>query len=423
MAGGLINIGLPAGDIKVPKHMKILFTQETDWLVKFPIIQHHVLEMMTLRGHEVRVIDFELLWRKTPHGLFSRRQVTPNVMRVFPNSRVMLIRPGIIKIPVLDYVSVLWNHRREIDRQMREWSPDVIIGVSILNSYWAGRAAQRAGIPFIYYWFELMHLFIPLKLFSALGKMVEKAALRRSDKVLTITDNLKQWIAKTGFPEDKIEVLESGVSLKAYQSGTGRDSIRQVNNFQKEDLVLFFMGWLYHFSGLKEVMREMSRRHDPQIKLLIVGDGDAFEDLRSLQSSLKLSDSVKLVGRKPFSEIPDYLAAADICIFPAYNNETTRDIVPAKLYEYLAASRPVIATSLPAVVSKFGKGHGVAYVEKPEEVIDKAKELLVSPEWTSIGIEAREFAGRYSWENITDRFEAIVDRTIKEKSAGRPAAA
>jgi hypothetical protein len=36
------------------------------------------------------------------------------------------------------------------------------------------------------------------------------------------------------------------------------------------------MGWLYQFSGLKEVAPQLARKDNPNLKLLIVGEGDAY---------------------------------------------------------------------------------------------------------------------------------------------------
>jgi len=43
--------------------MKILIVQETDGLRRKPVHQHHLAEKLSLRGHEIRVIDYEILWR------------------------------------------------------------------------------------------------------------------------------------------------------------------------------------------------------------------------------------------------------------------------------------------------------------------------------------------------------------------------
>jgi glycosyltransferase involved in cell wall biosynthesis len=395
--------------------MKILFLQESDWLKRNPIIQHHLLELLSLRGHEIRVIDFELQRSQTLHRLFTRRQVFNNVTRVFANSKVTLIRPGIINFPVLDYISVLFTHKIEIDRQMQEWGPDVIVGVAILNSYWGAKAAKRAGIPFIYYWFELMHLLIPVRPFSIIGKMVEKVALRNTEKVLTITENLKQSVVNMGFDAEKIEILESGVSLDSYKLDDHGDFIRKQYGISKDDCVLLFIGLLYHFSGLKEVSLELFHQNNPRIKLLIVGEGEAYQELQKIQYKYCLSDRMILTGHKPFKDIPQYLAAADFCILPAYSNEIMRDIVPAKMYEYMAAGKPVISTELQGILNKFGRDNGVVYVHRPEDVIKKAIELIDNDEYNDLSIRTRKFVEKYSWNNIADRFEKILQESIIKK--------
>ena len=102
---------------------------------------------------------------------------------------------------------------------------------------------------------------------------------------------------------------------------------------QKTTSSFFFMGWLYHFSGLKEVARELAKIKDqyPKIKLFIVGDGDAYENLKELREhALDLEDRMILAGKQPFEKIPQLIAAADICLLPAYDNEIMHYIVPIK---------------------------------------------------------------------------------------------
>ncbi|GAG03665.1 unnamed protein product, partial [marine sediment metagenome] len=94
--------------------MKILITQETDWLKRNPAQQHHLAEMLSLRGHEIRAIDYELLWKtQGKKELYSRRQVFNNVSKIHNGAKVTVIRPSIIKIPCLDYASLAFSHKKE----------------------------------------------------------------------------------------------------------------------------------------------------------------------------------------------------------------------------------------------------------------------------------------------------------------------
>jgi glycosyltransferase involved in cell wall biosynthesis len=396
--------------------VKILFIQESDWLERNPIIQHHLLEIMSLRGHEVRVIDFELLWSHHKYELFSRRKVFEKATRINRDAKITLIRPGILKIPILDYVSVLFSHNKEIKKQLLEWYPDVIVGDAILNSYLGARAAKKACIPFIYYWFELMHLLIPVKPLCFVGEFVEKRTLISTDKVLATSEKLKMAISKIGYPINNIQVLEVGVALERYDLTDHGYLIREQYNIKKDDYVLFFMGWLYKFSGLKEGCLEIYKLNNPKIKLMIVGEGDAYQELREIQNKYNLQQNVIITGQKPFSEIPQYLATADVCLLPSYNNKTMRDIIPGKVYEYMAAGKPVISTKLPGMLSKFGIGNGVVFVEKPEDCISKSIELIENGQCKDLGFKARKYIEKYSWDKIADEFEDILQESIIAKN-------
>ena len=135
--------------------MKVLIVQETDWIKRYPVHQHHLAELLSLRGHETRVIDYEILWRtQGKRKLHSKRQIFSNISKIHDGASVTVIRPGIIKIPWLDYVSLIFSHRNEIGRQMKEFSPDAIVGWGILNSYLAEKAAKEFKVPFIHYWID-----------------------------------------------------------------------------------------------------------------------------------------------------------------------------------------------------------------------------------------------------------------------------
>ena len=397
--------------------MKILITQETDWLKRNPAQQHHLAELMSLRGHEVRVIDYELLWKNTTDkGLSSQRREFNNVTKIHSDAKVKVVRPGFIRLPLLHYISLAAAHRAEVGRQLKEFDPDVIIGFGIVNSLWAANAARGHGIPFIYYWIDVLHRLVPRKALQPVGLFIEKMALRRSDRILVINEKLKELVVKLGAPESRTTVLRAGIDDKQFNPAISGDAVRKWYGLSGEDIVLFFMGWLYKFTGLKEVALQLAENPDPRLKMLIVGEGDQYPELEKIQKDRGLQDRLVLAGRKDYVEIPAHIAAADICLLPAYPGEKImQDIVPIKLYEYMAMRKPVISTRLPGVFKEFGETNGIVYVDRPEDVIPKARELLESNSLNTLGLKAREFAAKNSWQKIADEFESILKQAIKEK--------
>jgi len=176
------------------------------------------------------------------------------------------------------------------------------------------------------------------------------------------------------------------------------------------------MGWLYHFSGLKEVARQLVRTNENKLKLLIVGEGDAYEELRDIRNNCGLQEKVIMVGNKPYEEIPAFIAASDICLLPAYKTEKIiQDIVPIKMYEYMSMAKPVISTRLLGIVEEFGEDNGIIYVDRPEDVVKKAIETIKSSNLKELGARAKAFVERYNWQDITDEFERILEEVIIKK--------
>jgi glycosyltransferase involved in cell wall biosynthesis len=397
--------------------VKILIVQESDWLKRGPHQQHQLADRLCLRGHQIRVIDYEILWREQGKSeLYSKRQVFEGVWKIKPSAKVTVIRPGIIKIPLLDYISIVFTHHKEINRQIEEFKPDAIIGFGILNSYLAVKAARRNGIPFIYYWIDVLHRLIPFKPLLFIGKILEQKTLRQADRMLTINDKLKDYVVTAGAASDKTQVIRAGIDVEQFKPTANFGNIRRQCGFKETDIVLFFMGWLYHFSGLKEVARELAKRDSENLKMLVVGEGDAFEDLKQIRDKHNLQDRLILTGQKPYTDMPAFISAADICLLPAYPWEKTmHDIVPIKLYEYMAMNKPVIATRLPGVMKEFGENNGVVYVNKPESAIDRAIELVEDGKIGELGARSRKLVQKYSWDSITDEFEKILEGVIEEK--------
>jgi len=397
--------------------MNILIVQETDWLVRGPHQQHHLAEKLALEGHKIRVIDYEILWRSQgKRALYSKRRVFYNVSKIYQGAKITLIRPGIIRIPWLDYISLTFAHRKEINRQIREFSPDVIIGLGILNSYLAVKAARYNVIPFVYYWIDVLHRLVPFKVLQPIAKMLEAKTLRLSDRVLVINEKLRDCVIELGAPPKYTHVLKAGIDIEQFSRIDNGNAIRKQYGLKQADIVLFFMGWLYNFSGLEEVAVKLAEARNDRFKLLIVGEGDAYEKLKQIQNKYTLQDRVILTGKKPYHEIPAFIAASDICLLPAYPTEKImQDIVPIKMYEYMVMAKPVISTRLPGIMKEFGEDNGVVYVKKPEDVVKKAVELVDEGKLQELGVRGRDFVKRYSWDNIANEFKQVLQEVVHEK--------
>ncbi|MBC7101484.1 glycosyltransferase [Methanothermobacter tenebrarum] len=398
--------------------MKILVIQESDWIRRNPHQQHHLFDRLSLRGHRIKVIDYPIDWRKNePRGLIYPRRLFKGIWKVKSEARIDVIRPTILKLPIFDYLSIPITHTLEIRKQIREFKPDVIVGFGIINTYIGLKEAKKRGIPFVYYPIDVLYTLIPEKTLQVIGKWLMKKILKSADFVITINKRLRQLMIEMGANPYDTVVIEAGIDLEKFNPNLDGSRIRKKYGIKDDEILLFFMGYLYEFSGLKELALEMAKKDHPRIKLMIVGEGEAYNDLQNIKEKNNLENLI-LAGSQPYEMIPEFLAAADICILPARREEKImQDIVPIKIYEYLAMAKPVIATGFPGIKMEFGEDNGIYYIEKPEDVLKTASELATGDLQVE-GMKGRKFVESNDWETITDKFEKTLKNLVGLRAPG-----
>ncbi len=388
--------------------MNILYVQDTDWIRKNPIQHNHLAERMVLRGHNVRVIDYEFFWKtEGKKELISKRQEY-QISRMLKNANHTVIRPELMKLPIFDYASMFYFYKKEIKRQINELKPDVIIGDGIITPFLAFHFAKKHEITTVYYCIDIDYRLIPQGFVQPVGKLIERNNIKQADCVISINESLREYTIRMGAKREKTKVIRAGIDTAMFNLDISGDEIREKYGISRKDKLLFFVGWLYHFSGLKEVAMDLAHLQRDDIKLLVVGDGDAYDDLTGIQEDYGLKNKMILTGRQDYNLLPKFLAAADICLLPAYNNEIMRDIVPIKLYEYMAMENPIIATKLPGIIKEFDNDNGIIYIDKSEDALKKAVDLIDSNQIKTEGEKARTFVENNDWMKVTDEFECFL---------------
>jgi glycosyltransferase involved in cell wall biosynthesis len=233
--------------------------------------------------------------------------------------------------------------------------------------------------------------------------------------VITINKKLTEFAYSVGAKPDSTILIDAGIDLNSYDPDLDDSGIREEYGIDKDDVVLFFMGWIYEFAGMKELAREFGKNKDkyPNYKILVVGDGDAYDEMCQIRDEYDMADRLILTGKQPFEKIPEFLACADFCLLPAHIDEPImQDIVPIKIYEYLAMKKVVIATELPGISKEFGYGNGIEYIQEASEVLETVERILANGQYDEIASNAREYVKSNDWEAITDKFEEAMKKLL-----------
>lgn len=409
--------------------MNILFIHEIDWLKKVVFEIHTLSELLSLFGHQVYVIDYESMWKKA--GFFDfgslRTRVVNNVNRAYSSATVELRRPGFIKIPGISRFSALFTQYREIRKTIEEKKIDAIVLYSVPTSGWqAVNLAKKFNVPVVFRSIDVLREMVTSPLLRPLTRLLEKQVYSRADYILALTPKMSKYVADLGANPSRVGLLLIPVDTGMFYPDPDSDELRRQWGLDKEDAIILFIGTLFDFSGLDILIRRFPEvlKEAPQAKLLIVGDGPQRPKLEKIVAQTGLQKQVIITGFQPYATMPQYINTATLCINTFLVNDTTRDIFPSKIVQYLACGKAVIATRLPGMAAVIeGEEQGVLYSDSIDDVPGKITFLLKSVERR----KQLEQAGlayverKHSNEKIAHQLEEKLVELIKEKHAGTPA--
>jgi glycosyltransferase involved in cell wall biosynthesis len=131
-----------------------------------------------------------------------------------------------------------------------------------------------------------------------------------------------------------------------------------------------------------------------------IGPGDPSTDV----SPLRAEPNVHLLGGRRYEQLPDVLRGADAALIPYALNELTASIFPMKVYEYLAAGLPVVATPLPSLEGV----EGIVTAPDAESTAARLEELLAAD-----GPDARQersrLAAKHSWDTRMEEISTALE--------------
>ncbi len=405
--------------------MNILFVHEVDWLKKVIYEPHTLSELLSLAGHNVYAIDYESMWiRDGTFDFGTLRTTSRDVARTYDGAVVKLIRPGFIKIPVLSRLSAFFTHWRVIKQTIREKNIDVIVLYSApTNGLQTIALSRELGVPVIFRSIDVLHRLVDNPLLARVTNQIEKIVYSRSDLILTITPALTRYVVNLGTSEDKVRVLPLGVDTDLFRPRVEDRELRSQLGFEDSDKVIVFMGTLPKFSGLDTFIRAFPDllRTTPDARLLVVGDGVQRPILEVIIDKLGLKKKVIITGFLAHEMIPRFINLASVCINTFPISDTTRDIFPTKVAQYMACGKPVISTPLLGLREmSIGRKQGVVYSSLGAMNMAIASLLSDNTRVQEMGKLALEYA-RYThdYSKIVGQLETELSILVRDKIKNR----
>jgi len=240
---------------------------------------------------------------------------------------------------------------------------------------------------------------------------VEMFLYRSAARVVVVTDAMKQALVQRGIAGEKVKVVKNGVDLSGptwcVRDGNARRRLGLRGKF-----VVSYIGTHGMAHGLGSVLEcAASLQALPKVHFLFVGEGAEKPGLLQLRDRMGLCN-VTFLPQQPREMVPELLGASDLCLVPLRKAALFKTVIPSKIFEIMAASRPILLSvdgEARAVVEEAGAG---VYVppEDPEAMAEAIRELMSSPaKRDALGEAGRRYvAARMSREQLARLYETVL---------------
>jgi glycosyltransferase involved in cell wall biosynthesis len=204
-------------------------------------------------------------------------------------------------------------------------------------------------------------------------KEQEIATLHLSDAIICPSHVTRDYIASLGLSRKLVTVIPNGVSPSDFIPSPLPPRENRVP-------VLLYIGTLADWQGLEVVIKALPRILEQKaVRLHIVGRGRSrqrkflFKQIRKLG----VEECVTVQPAVPHHEVPALIAKSDICIAPLGLNDrnVTQGACPIKVLEYMASSRPLVASNMP-IVRELVREDVDALLFSPNDADDLARQVL-----------------------------------------------
>ncbi len=234
---------------------------------------------------------------------------------------------------------------------------------------------------------------------------LERLALRRANLVISVSEPLRKRAQQLN---PNCIVIPNGTNLKSFPRP----------NQTKREPILVYAGSIDEWAGLRLVIESfvLIKKRVPWTKMKIIGDGKEKPALEALVENLSLEDSIMLTGKLPYQKMAELLCNYSIGIAMFKPGKAATYASPLKLFDYMAAGLPIIATEIGDIgrIMKESKS-GFATKWVTNDFAEAVEKLLTNRElWLTFHKNGLHYVKKYDWADLFKRWLQEIETQFQE---------
>jgi len=245
------------------------------------------------------------------------------------------------------------------------------------------------------------------KLVMALEEKLEAFTINKADKVISVTDEIINNFRKS-YPredKDKFICITNGFDPQDYAGIiTRKDSGK---------FIISYAGTLYSRRTPEYLLRaiELILKESPDLrnKVILRFIGEVDNRIKPLFEDRELKSVIEVLGFLPFIDTINKLAESDLFVYIEDQVEISERILPAKLFDYLALRRPILALGKSDFLSEIIRKANVGIVVAPDNV-KLIKNALFDFIYKDKNVEIDEsYIQQFDRRNLTAKLSVVLN--------------
>ena len=233
--------------------------------------------------------------------------------------------------------------------------------------------------------------------------------LRGADRVIAVSQALKDGIEQLGVAEEKIVVIPNGVDTRQFSPIPKEEAQKQLGLPRKK--VLLSVGNLFALKGfdlLIEAFGLLREKYAEEgLALVLIGEGPLRKDLEDLIAARNLHADVHLIGEISHRELPYWYSLADLfCL------ASSREGWPNVLMESLACGTPVVATpvgGIPEIICS--EELGLLASRNAEDFAETIRQALKRTWNPQVLVQ---YARTHTWDRVAQTVQQVFTSVLRK---------
>lgn len=226
---------------------------------------------------------------------------------------------------------------------------------------------------------------------------------------------MQNWKVEVG----KISVLPNAVDTDRHRPFP--ESLRPIRaslGLDTDAPVLIFVGRFYRWHDIDTLLHALRLLNNayPEVKLIMVGDGNRYEEVQQSVINMDLADKIIFTGRVANDRIPHFIGAADIAVAPYPQTQDDFWGSPMKLFEYMSCGIAVVASDAGQIGEIIEDGvNGMLVPSGDAEALAKTLARLITDKNLRARLAQRarkDAVDKHDWKRYVDHLEGVFSKAM-----------